>query len=366
MHLLQERGLEVHAYARFDGSERVLEARRVVCHDIPFQRSPFRKENMQSLRLLTDSFRQEKFHMVHVHTPAASILGRIAAKRASVPFVLYTAHGFHFYKGARWRNWVLYYPLEWVMARYTDILITINGEDYHRARHFPVRERVTYVPGVGLDVGYYQSCNVSRGDVRKQLGIGKGMFVISCIAELIPRKNVVQLIEAVNLMAERGASVGCLLVGEGEMEEELKHKVKRMGIESHIYFLGTRRDIPQILRASDVCVLVSKQEGLPRALMEAMAAGKPIVASDIRGNRDLIVDGENGILVPVGDAAGTANGLNKLYKEPELRRSMGKKNKEKVMQYDISEILKHVEDIYFSGIAEKTSVSASPKLPETV
>ena len=256
--------------------------------------------------------------MVHVHTPVASVLGRIAAKRAAVPHVLYTAHGFHFYDGASWRSWLLYYPMERLMARFTDTLITINREDYTRAKRFPVRGQVVHVPGVGLDVGYYQSEH--SNNIRQQLGLSTDTFVISCIAELISRKNHRQLLFALKKFTEVNRHVQCLFVGDGEMEQTLKELVNELGLVQFVQFLGSRDDIPHILRATDVCVLLSKQEGLPRVVMEAMAAGLPVIATDIRGNSDLITHGRNGFLVPYGDVAATAVALQKLYKYPQLTR----------------------------------------------
>lgn len=363
--LLQKRGCEVHVYARAedqDDSKKVLQNLNVVCHDTPIQRHPLHIENWQSLRQLTRSFKKEKFQMVHVHTPVASILGRIAARKAFVPFVVYTAHGFHFYKGAPWYYWLCYYTIERVMARYTDVLITINREDYQQAKRFPVKGRVTYIPGgVGLDVRYYQGTREAKTTVRRELDIESDVFVVTCVAEFIPRKNQEQLIEAVQMMVERGCRIACLLVGEGGTEERLKEKVKRAGIDSHVHFLGSRHDIPNIVADSDVCVLVSRQEGLPRVLMEAMAGGKPVVATDIRGNRDLIRDGENGFLVPLGDAAATAEALMTLYEQPDLRKQMGQANDERVWQYDISRILNEMERVYFPELRGR-----SYRFPETI
>lgn len=364
MKLLQEKGCDVHAYARQDGTKETLEQEGVVCHDIPFRRNPFHKGNILSLRLLMDSFKTENFQMVHVHTPVAAVLGRIAAKKTSVPFVLYTAHGFHFYKGAPWHNWLLYYPLERFMARYTDILITINEEDYDRAKYFPVRDRVAYVPGVGLDISYYKP-NKDE-DVRKQLGIRPETFVITCVAELIKRKNHLQLIKAVKSMVAAGLDIQCLLLGEGERGEELKQQVKQMGLTSHVHFLGHRDDIPHILGVSDVSVLFSKHEGLPRSLMESMAAGVPIVASDIRGHHDLIEHERNGFLVPVGDVEKTVEALKKLYKYPELRAKMGDAVKKRVLQYDIACILPQMERIYQQGFEQWDQVERASALPGTV
>lgn len=358
MKLLQGRGYEVHAYARPDGTKDMLEKQGFICHDIPFQRRPIHKENSTSLRMLTASFKEEKFRMVHVHTPVASVLGRVAAKRASVPHVLYTAHGFHFYKGALWRNWLLYYPLERFMARYTDILITINREDYDHANRFSVRDRVAYVPGVGLDASYYQSRE--DDDVRRQLGIAPETFVITCIAELIARKNHAQLLAAVERLVAAKRRVHCLLVGDGELEEELKLQVKDWGLDSYVQFLGNREDIPQILSVSDVSVLFSKHEGLPRSIMEAMAAGIPVIASNIRGNHDLIEHGRNGFLVPVANVEATVAALKKLDEQPGLRMRMGKINKKRAMQYDISRILPQMERIYMEEFPQPPEAAISP------
>ena len=142
MKLLQNKGFVVHAYAAPDYSKEGVKKQGVICHDIPFQRSPFHPENVRAFKMLYNSFKNERFCFIHVHTPVASVLGRIAAKMAGVPCVMYTVHGFHFFSGAPIQNWLLFYPVERWMARWTDYLITINNEDYRRAKHFPVRKEI--------------------------------------------------------------------------------------------------------------------------------------------------------------------------------------------------------------------------------
>lgn len=345
---LQDKGYEVHAYSQGVHGKEAVEKAGVICHDIPFERSPFRRGNLTALRELTSSFKSEEFQTVHLHTPVASILGRIAAKAAGIPSVIYTAHGFHFYKGAPLSYWLLYYPVERLMARWTDYLITINQEDYRRAETFPVRKQVVYVPGVGINCDEYLVPDeiTAKLKLRSQLGLTDDDFVILCVAELIPRKNQIQLIKAVEYMAAHHQPVHCLLVGTGCNEADLKNYVAKQGLGHCIRFMGFRRDVRELMAASDVVALLSKHEGLPRVIMEAMAAGKPIVATGIRGNSDLVKDGETGYLVPVNDVKFTVDSFSKLLNNPERRLAMGKKGRESVAEYTIENVLPQMEKTY--------------------
>lgn len=348
MKLLQDKGCEVHAFGGGVQGKSGIEQAGVICHDISFHRNPFKVENVQALRGLIFGFKQYKFDVVHLHTPVASILGRVAAGVAGVPSVMYTAHGFHFYKKAPISYWMFYYPVERLMAHWTDFLITMNQEDYEKAMNFSVRKEVLYVPGVGLDLEKYsmpedENVLVSK---RNELGLAKDDFIILCVAELIPRKNHIQLIKAIEKLIDQGKDVQCLLVGNGDGSEVLTDYVSEHKLETNIHFLGFRRDIPQLLAAADVVALLSIHEGLPRVLMEAMAVGKPIVATNIRGNRDLVEDGQTGILVPPGDVGAVVSALMKLRECPELRIRMGQNSKERVKQYDLNNVIQYMEKIY--------------------
>jgi glycosyltransferase involved in cell wall biosynthesis len=369
--LLQKHGCEVHAYAMFGTEKTKLAEWGVVCHDIPFCRSPLKWGNGKALLQLIKSFRIEKFQMVHVHTPVAALLGRIAARLTRVPFTLYTAHGLHFYKGAPLANWIIYYPVEWFMSRWTDILITINREDYERVRRFPVRMRSEYVRGVGLDTQIYKGLLDSpkelRESKRRELGIASDAFILLCIAELNQNKNQKQLLEAVQILVQRGRLVHCLLAGTGEMEVKLREYAHESGVEDHIHFLGYRKDIPELLTVCDAVCLASRREGLPRAVMEAMAAGKPVVGTRIRGIRDLVVDGETGFLVPFADAGLTADALMQLVDYPDLAVRMGLAGQRAVEQFAITAIVDEMETIYLQGLrkAAATVLAVSPELVGT-
>lgn len=348
MKLLQEKGYEIHAFARPDNGKKGVEEQGIVCHDIPFQRSPFHFDNIKALRVLVKRFKEEKFSMVHVHTPVASILGRIAARITDVPTVIYTAHGFHFFKGAPWLYWILYYPVERLMAHWTDFLITINEEDYQRAKNFKVKRKVLYVPGVGVDTSFFavDSHEITRKKIREGLNLSGEDFVILYIAELNHNKNQLQIIETIHSLGEKGRGIKVFFAGDGDYRQQLEVRAKKFGLENVIYFLGYRKDIRELLIASDCVALLSKREGLPKALLEALAAGKPILATNVRGNRDLVVQNENGYLVPVGDIKATTDALIRLKEDPKRRKYMSMMSLKLAKKYDMQIILRKMEEIY--------------------
>ncbi|HWI54747.1 MAG TPA: glycosyltransferase family 4 protein, partial [Desulfobacteria bacterium] len=325
--LLQEKGFEIHAFAKLDNGRAGVLAANVICHDISFPRNPFCSDTILAYKQLLNDFKTENFQMVHVHTPIAGILARLAAKKSQVPIVVYTAHGFHFFKGAPLSNWV-YYPIERLVSRWTDYLITINREDFSVAQSFPVKNKVLYVPGVGVNTQEFDFGNedLLRRRKREELGLDENDVVILCVAEINRNKNQIQLIEALEKLRSKTPSVKCLIAGDGDKTEWLKARVQKLDLNNTVKILGFRRDINELLIASDIFVLPSLREGLPKALMEAMAAKKPVVASSVRGNRDLVCDGENGYLVPLGDINTTANRLLKLINNPADRQKMGLKS----------------------------------------
>ncbi|WP_313638025.1 glycosyltransferase family 4 protein, partial [Paenibacillus sp.] len=362
MELLQQKGCEVHAYAQPGEARLRLEEKGIVCHDVPIQRSPLQVQNWAALGILTESFMKEGFQFVHVHTPVASILGRIAARRAGVPCTLYTAHGFHFFKGAPLLNWMLYYPLERLMARWTDVLITINSEDYERAQKFSVRKKVTYVSGVGLDLQVYGSeqehpeAATEKTDRRRQLfdlpksNNDEPPFVVLCVAELNVNKNQKQLIEALGQLGVQAGNIHLALAGTGPFEQTLLELANRLGVSDRVHMLGYRKDIPDLLRACDVAALVSYREGLPRAIMEAMAAGKPVIGTHIRGIHDLIEHESTGMLVPVDDITATAKALIQLRDHPALTATMGEANKDRIIRYGLPAVLCEMDSIYIEAL----------------
>jgi len=258
--------------------------------------------------------------------------------------VIYTAHGFHFYKGASLLNWLFYYPVEKWLSRYTDVLITINKEDYERAKRSFKAGRIEYVPGVGVDVEKYGSVVVDRKAKRKELGLAEDDFVLVSTGELNDNKNHKTVIQAVHRL--NNPSVKYLICGEGPLKNELLNLVQELGLEHQVMLLGYRTDIIEINHIADVFVFPSFREGLSVALMEAMACGLPVVCSDIRGNRDLVEDGKGGFLVEPKNLLGFTQSMEVLFKDVSLREGMGKYNKDKVQDYDIGIVLDKMKYVY--------------------
>ncbi len=344
----QNKGYEVHIATKLGNRQGELKNLNVICHNIDFSRSPYSLRNVKALNQLIKVMRENQFSLVHVHTPVGAFLGRLAARITNTKPVLYTAHGFHFYKRAPLKNWLIYYSMEKIAAHWTDGLITMNEEDFNIAKKFKLRrkEAVFYVHGVGLDIDKYCiNDEEKRKKLREELGFSEDDILILTVAEINTNKNHKQIINAIKIL-KNYSNIYYLLVGIGEKERELKNYVLVSNLVSRIRFLGYREDIPKILNAVDIFALTSLREGLPRAIMEAMAAGKPIIATNMRGNRDLVVDGVNGYLVPVNDIEATAKAITKLAKNKMLMTKMGEEGRKIIQDYAIEKVLSEMDEIY--------------------
>lgn len=348
MKLLQGKDYEVHIATKLGNRQQEFDEIGVIKHNVDFSRSPYSPKVFKSLEQMEKMLKEIRFSLVHVHTPVAAFVTRLACQRTNTHPVLYTAHGFHFYKGAPLKNWLLYYNMEKLAAHWTDGLITINEEDYKAAQKFKLRKngKMFFVPGVGVDVVSLEQriASIDRSEKRKELGLSADAAVIITVGELNANKNHIQVLEALSKLNK--TNFHYLIVGNGEDEQKLQKAVNELLLRDKVSFLGFRRDVPELLTASDVFILTSRREGLPKAVMEAMAVGLPIIATDVRGNRDLVKSGENGYLVPLGNAEQTAIAIERLIDSEDLRRSMGGKSKELVKQYDLQNILKEMEKIY--------------------
>ncbi len=258
-------------------------------HNIPFSRSPLSKDNLAAVKELKKLLENENYDIVHTHTPNASACVRLACRklRNKGLKVFYTAHGFHFYKGAPLKNWLIYYPVEWLCAHWTDKLITINQEDYALAQKRMHAKEVVYVPGVGIDLSKFNGTVPDRNEKRKELGIQEDATLLISVGELNDNKNHETVIKAV-----KGMDVYYIIAGVGDKKEHLQNIIDEQGMTDRIKLLGFRTDVKELYSVSDVFVFPSFREGLSVSLMEAMASGLPCVVSRIRGNVDLI--DENG------------------------------------------------------------------------
>lgn len=313
--------------------------------DVPFTRNPLHPANAKAFFDLMKIHVQFNYDIVHVHTPIAALYGRLLKLRYPKLKTIYTAHGFHFYKGAPLVNWGIYYPIERVMARYTDTIITMNTEDYERAKTFKVK--ATHLAnGVGVDLTSYRADLYDRKEARRSLNLKEDDFVLIMIAELNKNKNHIQMIEAVNILKQKGIDVKVICAGDGPLLETLKMELTDRELEDQIHFLGNRDDITALITASDLGILMSYREGLPRNIMELMACRKPVIGTKIRGIRDLVKDKVNGFLVHVEDAAETAQRIEVLYRNRYFLEKMGSNAYESIKQYDVKQVINQLVEIY--------------------
>lgn len=339
----QDRGCEVH-YASLD-DEPIEIADKF--YKIDFHRNPFHPCNVKAFFQLVSLFKKEKYDLIHCHTPIGGILTRMASVFVPETKIIYTVHGFHFYKGAPMKNFLIYKTAERLMAYHTDALITINKEDYEAAKAFKLRKggRLYYLNGVGVDTKAVREAAADTAGLRKELGLSEDQFVVLTVAELIKRKNYDAALEAFAKADIPDSHY--LICGKGPEMDRLKEKCKDFGIENKVSFLGYRRDIYRILGISDIFLFTSHQEGLPISVIEAMAGGLPCVVSDIRGNNQLITS-ENGFIFKDNDVEDFADALRQLYNDNELRMDMGMKSMHIASQYDIEMSVKSMGEIYKS------------------
>lgn len=346
--LLQSMGYEVHYATNYEHEDmyadvvRVIREHGVILHQIDFVRSPYNIiANEKAYRQLKELMRMEKFDGIHCHTPMAGALARLAANATGTKPVLYTAHGFHFYKDCPLKNKLIYQTAETFLARYTDAQITINREDFAAAQKFPLRGKAYYVPGIGVDVKKISSVQVDRATKRAELGIPQDAFVFITVGELIPRKNQELLIRAFSNANVTNAQL--LICGSGREKEHLEQRMHELKIADKVHLLGFRQDIYELLKCSDAFVFPSKQEGLPVALMEAMAAGLPCIASRIRGNVDLLPDSR--YLFEASDESTLCQLLKDAANGVQVEGECSK-NKEKIKQFDIGNVSRHMKRMY--------------------
>ncbi|WP_169087691.1 glycosyltransferase family 4 protein [Paenibacillus sp. PL91] len=302
------------------------------------------KSNYTAYKNLMTLLKKEKFDVIHCNTPIGGVLGRLCGKKAKVPKVIYTVHGFHFYEGASILNRTIFKWAEMFLAYYTDAIITINKEDYQAAQKFMSSDKVYYVPGVGVDTSLYRPGELDKRAIRNSLGLSNEDILLIAMGDLIHRKNYAVSIRAI--AKADNSKLHFLICGKGPKLEELKGLAKDLNIENQIHFLGFRTDTKELQQVADIFLFTTHQEGLPRSMMEAMASGLPCVASKIRGNVDLIENSIGGYLFPPEDIDGFAKAISELAVDEGLRKTMGLKNLETIKQFDVANIKIKMKEIY--------------------
>lgn len=326
-------------------------------YDIPIKRSPFNRNNIKAFIQLKRVIKENNYAIIHCHTPLGGVLARLAAKEArkTGTKVIYTAHGFHFCQGSPFINWLLYYPIEKYLSRYTDILITINQEDFNLAtkKRFKAKE-IKLIHGVGVDTTEFKPIDQhTKSTLKKSFGYQADDFLLFNAAEFNKNKNQPYLIHSLALIKDKLPQTRLLLAGEGHLLEKCKALAKRLGVAHMVDFLGFRKDIKHLLQMSDVAVASSFREGLPVNVMEAMACGIPVVAVDNRGHRDLIDHQINGVMISTWDPLLFAHHLNTLALDPSLRQRLGDKGRKIIeSKFSTDQILSIKSEVY-QGLMEK-------------
>lgn len=348
--LLKENGFEIHLAARNNLSEKNgLELRNVdKVFDIPFERSPFSSRNLVAYKELKKVIDEGCYDIIHCNTPVGGILTRLAARvaRKKGSCVIYTAHGFHFYAGAPKKNWLVFYPLEKWMARFTDKLITINFEDYVLAKN-KFSCPVYHIHGVGVKTHKYDA--VIEADVlafRRQHG-WEHDFLILCTGELNANKNQATIIRAMNIVHEVVPNAKLLLAGNGPGEDDLRKLISEVHLEDRVILLGYRTDLEFFTHSCDLVVTASFREGMPLNVIEAMYCHKAVVASKNRGHSELVDEGKTGYLVDPSCVEEFANRIMKLAGNSDKRRQFGEEGYKKIQKYTDTSVLLELKNIYF-------------------
>lgn len=357
--VLHAHGCEVHVAARDNLAEKnglKLDFVEKV-YDIPFARSPKSPDNIRACRQLKRILDQEHYDVIHCNTPMGGIVTRLAARktRKTGTRVIYTAHGFHFYRGASRKNWLVFYPVEKIFAKLTDQLITINREDYALAsQKFPVA--IAHTHGVGVDeCRYYPVSEEEQQALRRELGFTPEQKLILCIGELLPNKNQAMAIRMMARIREEFPDALLLLAGNGPEKEHLEQLIAELNLQEHVRMLGYCTYLEKYQRITDLLVACSRREGLPLNLVEAMLTANPVVVTQNRGHRELVSHGETGYLVERDDLAAMTDYVLELLRNPAKKEIMGQAALKFALQYGVENVRQELEQVYFSRKCEEVN-----------
>ncbi len=354
--LRNDLGCEVHIACNFyyfsdTDEERTLEyieklkSDGVVLHNIHFARNPLKKDNVSAYKQLKKIIDENQFELIHCHTPAVAMLTRWAARgaRKCGTTVMYTCHGFHFHNASPRINWIIYYPLERFLSRFCDYIVTINREDYRRAQGFHA-PNVRYIPGVGVDIERIKTTEIDKEAYKRSVGVPSGGIMILSIGEMIERKNQEVIIRAMAKL--QNPKLYYVICGKGPLHDYLSALAKESNLQDNVIFLGFRKDIPELCNAADISAFPSKIEGLGLAGIEAMAAGTPLVSSNVHGILDYVIDGKTGYACPPNDVDAFVRAIELLSSNAKIRDSMRKACKKAVEPFAKDNALNLMWDIY--------------------
>ena len=354
--ILQDKGCEIHYAANFDNNvyyveEDFYKRHGIIQHNVPMVKSPLSiLKNYKVYKEVRNIIDREKIDLVHCHTPVGGVIARMAANRSKKkPKVIYTAHGFHFYKGGPISNWCIYYPIERFMAKCTDGLITINNEDYERAKNFKLREggNVYKIPGVGLDEFFMNDENSYKCR-------DKELMKLVSISELNKNKNHKVAIKAVKKLIDAGIEVFYDIYGKGPYEKKLEKYIIKKNLNDYVKLRGYTSEPREILKEADCFLFPSIREGLGMSALEAMASGVPVISSENRGTKEYMIDGYNGIVCRQNKPREYVEAILKLQSSSDMRMMMGSNAKETAKRFSRAHseaVMRKVYESFF--IADK-------------
>lgn len=345
-------GFEFHlAYNAADRTEKAIEELKekygIIFHQVDFIRTPYDPRNIKAYKQLCKLIKNEQIDYIHCNTPIGGVVGRLAAKKCKIKKTIYQVHGFHFYDGAPKVNWLIYYPIERWLSHYCDAIITINKEDFKRVQHFRLRRngKTYYVPGVGIDVEFYKTIPDSTREAKRgELGFTDEEYIILSAGELNENKNNTVIVSALSQLKDK--RLHYILCGVGPEEQVLKEQVKKSALELNVQFLGFRRDLSELLKASDLFVMPSFREGLSRSIMEAMASGLPCIVSNIRGNVDLIDNEAGGFTCNPNDVEAFTEAINKIVSDTKMQDKCREYNLKKIDNFSSKKVTEAIGNIY--------------------
>ena len=356
--LLQDMGYEVHIACNFEkgntcSMERVEELKKklnenkILFYQVDFERNVLQlSKNKRAFGQISNIISANGFKLIHCHSPIGGLLGRLAAikSRKTGTKVFYTAHGFHFYKGAPLKNWLMYYPVERFCSHFTDVLITINQEDYELAVRKMKAKKIEYVPGVGIDLSRFEGIHVNRSEKRREIGVPEDAFVMLSVGELNENKNHQIIIKALAQLNNK--NIHYVIAGVGDKRDYLLDLAKELGVSEQLHLLGYRKDVPELNLSADLFCFPSIREGLSVSVMEAMACGLACVVSKIRGNTDLI-DPCGGAYFDPGSFEEAAAAISLVLNEGSAE--MSAYNRQKISDFSLQSVIALMERIYEKG-----------------
>ena len=355
--LAQQLGCKVSYASNFDNPVYVFDKDDLIkqgieLHQIGVRKSPISvKSNLHAIKELKKLIDEGNIDIIHCHNPMGAVTARVAARFSKKrPYVIYTAHGFHFYKGAPLKNWLLYYTAEKFLARWTDHIITINSEDYTRALRFHIRQKagVTKIGGVGVDCDKFKPMPEIRDTKRSEIGVPADAFHIVTAAEINDNKNQKVIIDAIASIPDK--DIYYTVCGKGPNEGYLNDLIRKYGLEDRVRLIGYRTDMEEILQTADVFAFPSKREGFGVAAVEALLCGVPLIASDTRGTGEYARDGVNALICRSGKSDEYAAAIIRLKSNPDLLKRFSDVCRSSALDFSHGEVSKIMKPVYEKAI----------------